>query len=52
MTDSKKVKVSTFEKTLTLDEAEREKRQNTPLGKSLKDADELDKRRRKGGVSR
>jgi len=52
MSSNKKVKVSTFNRTMTLDEAEREKRQDTPLGKALKEADELDKRRRKGGVSR
>jgi len=46
---SKKVKVSTFSKVMSLDEAEREKAQDTSLGRSLREADELDKRRKGGG---
>ncbi len=45
---TKKVKVSTFNKTMSLEEAESEKAKDTSLGKSLREADELDKKRRKG----
>ncbi len=44
----KKTKISTFDKMMTTEEAEREKALGTPLGKSLKKADEeYEKRRRK-----
>ncbi len=40
----KKVKVSTFSKTMTLAEAEAEKKKGTPIGEALREAD-----RRHGG---
>lgn len=44
----KKARVSTFSRTLSLEEAEREKQKGTALGKSLKRADkEYAKRRKK-----
>lgn len=48
---TKKVKVSTFDKTLSLEEAENEKARDTSLGRSLREADKLDEKRRKGGGS-
>jgi len=44
---SKKTKVSTFDKSMTLEEAEEEKKKKTPVGEALKEADkEYAKRRR------
>jgi len=45
---SKKTKVATFNRVMSLDEAEREKGKETSLGKSLREADRLDKKRRTG----
>lgn len=45
---SKKKKVSTFDKTMTPEEAEQEKRKGTPLGKSLKKADQEYEQRKRG----
>jgi hypothetical protein len=43
----KKAKIATFDKVMTLEEAEREKALGTPLGEALKSADkEYEKRRR------
>lgn len=44
----RKKKISTFDKTMTPEEAEQEKRKGTPLGKSLKKADEEYKKRKSG----
>ena len=41
----KKFKVSTFSRQMTPDEAEREKRRDTSLGRSLREADRLYKKR-------
>lgn len=47
MTKKEKRKIATFSKVLTLEEAEREKKEGSSLGKSLKKADrEYEKRRR------
>ena len=43
----KKTKIATFNKTMTLEEAEREKAEGTPVGEALKNADrEYAKRKR------
>lgn len=43
----KKKKVCSFNRVMTMEDAEREKKKGTPLGESLKKADsEYDKRRR------
>lgn len=47
MTEKKKLKVSTFNTEMSLGEAEREKAKDTSLGRSLRDADELDRKRRR-----
>jgi len=45
---SKRERVRTFDKTMTLEEAEEEKRKQTPTGRSLRQADrEYDERRRR-----
>jgi len=46
---TKKAKVATFSRVMSLEEAEREKTKNTPLGESLREADRLDKKRRSRG---
>jgi hypothetical protein len=51
MTEGKKVKVSTFNRVMSLEEAESEKARDTSLGRSLREADKLDKKRKKGGES-
>jgi len=43
----KKPQVNTFSKTLSLEEAEAEKRRGSSVGKSLKRADKLYEKRRK-----
>jgi len=45
---TKKVKVSTFNKVMSLEEAEREKAKDTSLGSSLREADRLNEKRKKG----
>lgn len=48
MSNKEKRKIATFNKVMTLGEAEREKQRSTSLGKSLKKADkEYEKDRRK-----
>jgi hypothetical protein len=43
----KKPKISTFDKTMTLEEAEHEKAKGTPVGEALKSADrQYEKRKR------
>lgn len=44
---SKKSKIRTFDKSLSLEEAQREKNKNTVLGQALKSADEQYQKRRK-----
>jgi len=46
---TKKVKVATFNRVMSLDEAEREKGKETSLGASLREADRLYRKRRSGG---
>jgi hypothetical protein len=43
----RKTKISTFDKSITIKEAEREKRKPTALGKSLRKADQQYSKRRK-----
>ena len=43
----KKTKIATFNKTMTIEEAEQEKGKSTPVGEALKSADrEYEKRKR------
>lgn len=44
---NKKRKIATFDKKMTVEEAEREKRKPTALGESLRSADERYSKRRK-----
>jgi hypothetical protein len=46
---TKKVKLATFNRVMSLDEAEREKGKETSLGESLREADRLYRKRRSGG---
>jgi len=46
---TKKAKVATFSRVMSLEEAEREKAKDTSLGESLREADRLDKKRRSRG---
>lgn len=46
---TKKVKVATFNRVMSLEEAEREKGKDTSLGASLREADSLYKKRRTPG---
>jgi len=43
-----KTKISTFNKVLSLEEAEAEKAKNTSLGESLREADRLYQKRKRG----
>jgi len=46
---NKKPKVATFNRVMSLDEAEREKGKETSLGESLREADSLYRKRRSPG---